>query len=166
MKNFDTTLSIILLSLTVVVIVSGCANQTAQTPTPAASINHQTFQFSSGGAHHPEGFGEWQVQLNAAETFSVTHNVAGQITAYGPFTLTPAENQKLWQRIDAAQITRLSQELQRVGVPDEVAYTFSLADYSAVIWINDARKDTALMALVDYIKTLIKTYTGENAVVG
>ena len=111
-------------------------------------------------------FGEWQVQLNAAGTFSVRHDVAGQIMAYGPFTLTSDQNKELWQRIEAAQITHLPQEFQRAGVPDEVAYTFNLTDYSAVIWINDTRKDTALMALVDYIKTLIKTYTAENAVVG
>ncbi len=163
MKNIATAMSIILLNLTVTVIVSGCGSQITHPPTTPPT--NQTFQFSSGGAYHPEGFGEWQVRLDTAATFSVTHNVAGKITTYEPFTLAPAESKALWQHIDTAQITQLPQELPRAGVPDEVAYTFNLIDYSASIWLNDAREDTDLMALVNYIKTLIETYTGEHAVV-
>jgi len=36
--------------------------------------------------------------------------------------------------------------------------------HSVTIWVNDARKDDDIVALVDYIATVIEKYTGEKPV--
>jgi len=125
------------------------------------------FEFSGGGAHHPKGFGEWQVRLDAAGAFSITHNVRDEVKDYGAFTLTERENSEMWELIRATNVESLESS-QRPGVPDEVKYTFVLRDetqvYSVEIWINDARKNDEIVALVERIATLIETCTGQKPV--
>ena len=149
------TISLLPIFLTVIVLGACC------TPQPRLSEN-QMFEFSSGGAHHPQGFGEWRVRLDAAGVFSIAHNVRDEVKDYGAFTLTEGENSELWELIRAANIESLESS-QRPGVPDEVKYTFVLRDearaHSMEIWINDARENDEIIALVDRIATLIEAYT-------
>lgn len=127
----------------------------------------QVFEFSSGGAYHFQGYGEWQIKVDAAGNFSVTHNVQGDVKTYDTFTLTEKETADLWQLIRAIHIEEMSPP-QRAGVPDEVQYTFNLEDetdvYAVKIWLNDAGQNDQIMALVNQMATLIKKYTGETPI--
>jgi hypothetical protein len=127
----------------------------------------RAFEFSSGGAHHPGGFGEWRVRLDAAGAFSITHSVRDEMKDYGTFTLTDRENSELWELIQIADIRNIASS-QRPGVPDEVRYTFVLRDeiqaHSVEIWVSDARKNDKIVALVDRMATLIEAYTKQQPV--
>lgn len=151
-----------LLSILLIVVVFGAQC----TPQPRPSEN-RVFEFSSGGAHHPQGFGEWRVSLDATGAFSITHNIRDEVKDYGTFTLTERENTELWELVQAANIEGLESS-QRPGVPDEVKYTFALRDgtqaHSVEIWINDARENDKIIALVDHIATLIEAYTGQKPI--
>ncbi len=136
--------------------------------TPQTSLSeNQVFEFSGGGAYHPQGFGEWRVRLDAAGMFSITHNIRDETTDYGVFTLTERENSELWELIRAAGIEGLEPP-QRPGVPDEVKYTFVLRDgtqvHSVEIWGNDARENDEIVALIDRIAALIEAHTGQKPV--
>jgi hypothetical protein len=152
----------LLLPICLIVIALG-ASCTSQ---PRLSES-QVFEFSSGGAHHPGGFGEWRVRLDAAGIFSITHNVRGEVKDYGAFTLTERENSGLWELIQDTHIESLESS-QRPGVPDEIQYTFALRDetqvHSVKIWVNDARENDEIVALVDRIATLIEARTGQKPV--
>jgi hypothetical protein len=141
-------------------IVSGCAFWQKR-------IEKRVFEFSSGGAYHFEEYGEWQIKVDAAGNFSVAHDVRGDVEAYGPFTLTEKETTDLWQLIRASHFEAMS-PAQRAGLPDEVQYTFNLEDetgvYTVKIWINDARQNDHIVALVNQMATLIKRYTGETPI--
>lgn len=127
----------------------------------------RSFEFSSGGAHHVEGYGEWTLRLSAAGAFSISHNVQGKTEDCGTFTLAKNENEEIWRLIDAAKLDRIESS-QRPGVPDEAQYTFALRDggetHLVKTWLNDARENEAIMALVDRIGVLIESYTKKKAV--
>jgi hypothetical protein len=127
----------------------------------------QCFEFSSGGAYHIQGYGEWQVKVDSSGGLSVAHDVQGNVTDYGSFSLTKQETAEVWQLIRAVHLEELSSS-QRAGVPDEVQYHFKLNDGKSVhgvkIWVNDARQNEQIVALVDQIGRLIQTYTGETPV--
>jgi hypothetical protein len=127
----------------------------------------QVFEFSSGGAYHFEGYGEWQIKVDTEGNFSVTHNVQGEVKTYGTFALTEKETADLWQLIRTIHIEEMSPP-QRAGVPDEVQYTFNLEDetdvYTVKIWLNDAGQNDQIMALVNQMATLIKKYIGETPI--
>ena len=148
------------LSIALLLPTASCTSQ------PPLSEN-RVFEFSSGGEYHPEGFGEWRLRLDAAGALSITHNVRDEVKDYGAFTVTEKENSELWELIQAANIESLGSS-QRPGVPDEVKYTFVLRDetqaHSVEIWINDARENDKIVALVDRIATLIEAYTGQKPV--
>ncbi len=138
-------------------LVTGCTTQPPSDPA--------YFEFSSGGAYHIEGFGEWQVRLEETGSLAIAHNVQGQVTTYGPFALTEQEQDEIWQLIRAANIDELDSS-QRGGLPDEVQYTLTLGKRNTptTIWINEARKHDKLMALVDGLAVLIEKYVGQKAV--
>lgn len=148
-------MSLFVIFIFIAVFGTSCAFQ------PELSKNH-IFEFSSGGAYHPQGFGEWQVRLTGDGTFSIIHKVAGEITAFGSFTLTEQENATVWELVQTAQLGNL-ETAQRPGVPDEVEYTFVLTDNAEPrtikIWINDARKSDKIIALVDAIGDFIELHT-------
>ena len=127
----------------------------------------RTFEFIGGGAHHPEGFGEWRVGLDAAGTFRAAHNLYGDVTDYGPFTLTESENAQMWALIEAAGIDSL-ESWQRFGEPDEITFTFTLQDgtetHLVQIWAGDIENDD-VAALVAGIVALIHAYTGQEAII-
>lgn len=149
-----------IISLSVIFIVIGIFGVSCTSQSKLSE--NRTFEFSSGGACHPQGFGEWQVRLTGDGTFSIVHNVAGEITAFGPFALTEQENSRVWELVQAAQLDN-TESTQRPGVPDEVQYTFALTDnaetHTIKIWINDARKNDKIIALVDGIGFLIELHT-------
>jgi hypothetical protein len=155
-----TVLLPIFLIIPVIALGMSCTSQ------PRSSEN-LVFEFSSGGAHHPAGFGEWRVRLDGAGVFSITHNVRDEVEDYGTFTLTERENSELWELVRAADIESLESS-QRPGVPDEVKYTFVLRDetqsHLVEIWVNDARKNDEIVALVDRIATLIEAYAKQEPV--
>lgn len=129
----------------------------------------QMFEFSSGGAYHPQGYGEWHIKVDAAGKLAVAHNVQGDITRYGPFSLTEKENADLWQLVQAADLQGMSPP-QRSGLPDEAQYTFTLkndtGDNELKMWVGDAQQDDKIMTLVDGLAMLIKKYTGQAPVLG
>ncbi len=99
---------------------------------------------------------------------SISHNGRGEVKGYGAFPLTEPENSTLWQLIRAMGLETISPP-QRAGMPDEAQYSFSLADEngrvrSVEIWINDARQNDRVVALVDRIGLLIEQYTGQTPV--
>ncbi len=128
----------------------------------------QVFQFSSGGAYHFEGYGEWQIKVDTEGRLSINHNVQGEVKDYGMFPLTDPENSELWQLIWTMGLEVMSPP-QRAGMPDEAQYSFSLEDEngrvrSVEIWINDARQNDKIVTLVDQIGLLIEQYTGQTPV--
>lgn len=146
--------------LILIATLTGCVSR-------SASLAGQVFQFSSGGAYHFEGFGEWRIGLEADGALSIEHDVRGEVKDYGTFTLSDKENQEMWELIQAADIENLETS-QRTGMPDEVQYTFTLKNgtqaHTAEIWIDDARQNERLVALVDRLGALIESYTGQEPV--
>ncbi len=131
---------------------------------PSAKV----FEFSSGGAYHISGIGEWMLKADSTGKISIKHNVKGKVQDFGTFTLSGDENKKLWQLIDLLKVENM-QTSTRPGIPDEVQYTFSLksksTNNSARIWINDLREKNEVQQFVAYVKTLIKKFTGKDAVI-
>ena len=138
----------------------GCAPQ----PAPVES---REFYFSSGGSYHFEGVGEWIIVLDDDGSFSVRHNVQGEITEYGPFALSVDENDEMWRLIEAADVDGL-QSSERPGMPDEVQYTLALSTngsrHEAQIWIGEVQEMEQVLRLVDQIGVLIEAYTGQQPV--
>lgn len=124
------------------------------------------FEFSSGGAYHISGIGEWILKVDSAGKLSIKHNVKGKVQDFGTFNLSSDENKKLWNLIDSLKVENM-QTSTRPGVPDEVQYTFSLksksASHSARIWINDLREKNEIQQFIGYVKTLIKKFTDKDA---
>ena len=155
-----TTALLSLLLIPAIALGVGCTSR--QKPS-----ENQVFEFSSGGAYHIEGFGEWQIKLDAAGAFTIAHNVRGEVKDYGTFSLTESEKSELWELVRAADIESIESS-QRPGVPDEVQYTFVLSDetrsHIVKLWVNDARKNSGIVALVDRIGVLIEKYAKQKPV--
>ncbi|MFQ5399464.1 MAG: hypothetical protein ACE5E7_07685 [Anaerolineae bacterium] len=134
---------------------------------PARPSDDAVFEFSSGGAYHVEGYGAWQTSLDAGGTFTAVHDVRGEVEEFGPYELTEAQNDELWALIHATGLQDLSSS-ERLGLPDEVQYTFSLIEkgqvHEAALWAGDAREHEALMTLIEYIAALIEEQTRQTAV--
>ena len=109
------------------------------------------------------------MSLDAGGAFSIAHNVRGEVEEYGSFDLTERENSDLWELVRAVG-TKDLEPSERPGVPDEVQYTFVLRDgtqeYEVEIWINDARENEKITALVDGVAVLIEAYTQQEPVMG
>ncbi len=127
----------------------------------------QVFEFSSGNAFHVEGFGAWQIELNAAGAVTITHDVRGVVRAYDPFLLTEQENAELWVQVRALNIGK-TKSTTRKGIPEEVQYTFILRTdtqtHTLSVWSEDARKIQAILTLIDHLASLIHRSTGEQPV--
>jgi len=127
----------------------------------------QAFEFSSGGAYHIEGYGEWTVTVDTQGAFSVTHNVRGEVADYGSFSLAGQENSDLWKLIRAIEIESMESS-DRLGVPEEVQYSLVLRDngltHSVSVWADDARESEGVVALVEQLAVLIEKVTGERPV--
>ncbi len=127
----------------------------------------QAFEFSSGGAYHIEGFGEWTVTVDTQGALSVTHNVRGEVVDYGSVLLAGQENSDLWKLIRAIEVES-RESSDRLGVPEEVQYSFVLRDngltHSVSLWADDARESEGVVALVERLEVLIEKVTGEQPV--
>ncbi len=125
-----------------------------------------TFSFSSGGAYHPKGFGEWHVRLDAEGRFDVSHQVRDTVEPYGPFQLEPEEAAELWALIQAAGIP--SKSSTRPGIPDEPLEIFLLdgptCAFRVELWAGEVEEDAALTALIEKLAALIREYTGEEPI--
>jgi len=127
----------------------------------------QTFEFYSGGAYHVEGHGEWTVKLDTTGEFSLIHDVRGEVKDYGTFSLFDQERLELWRLIRGIAIEDLESS-DRQGVPEEVQYRFVLRDdqqvHSVSMWVNDARQEEGIVALVEELAVLIEKLVGEKPV--
>jgi hypothetical protein len=127
-----------------------------------------TFSFSSGGAYHPKGYGEWHVRLDVKGRFDVTYQVGDTVEPYGPFQLEPEGAEELWTLIQTAGIPE-RESSTRPGIPDEPRYTFALEGPTCVfrveLWAGEVEEDAALTALIERISALIRVYTGEEPVI-
>lgn len=125
------------------------------------------FEFSSGGAYHIGGFGEWVFAVDGAGSMTVKHNTRGEIAAYGPYDLTAAEAAYLRKLVNAAELGAVDFP-PRPGAPDEVSYRFEVhrkgEDVVLEVWKNDVRKHDDLAAVVNEIGELIEKYVGEKPV--
>ncbi|MBN1261677.1 MAG: hypothetical protein JXB35_13460 [Anaerolineae bacterium] len=128
------------------------------------ATRYDAFAFASGGAYHPEGFGEWRVTLARTGAFTVIHDVKGTATDYGTFDLDAATCDRLWDAIDAAGFADLASS-ERAGAPDEVRYTFTLTGaegaHTVTLWVGDAQTYEAVMTLVTIVGDAIQSTTGQ-----
>ena len=129
---------------------------------PAAA--GRAFEFSSGGAYHLGGHGEWVFAVNDAGEMTIAHNVCDEdVSKYGPYELTSSQVGALWDRVDAAALADVDFPV-RPGVPDEVRYRFEVRgegeDVVLEVWVNDAREHAGLVALVNCCGALIHSYAG------
>jgi len=139
-----------------IILLSGCASE-------EKVMRSRVFEFDSGGVYHLQGHGGWKIKLDIEREYSITHNIRGKVKKYGTFLLTEKENSHLWELICAVNIED-TKSSQRTKMPDEIEYTFTIKDeaqiHSLQILINDARKNSKITILIDYITILIEKYTG------
>lgn len=150
---------------------NACGDDESNTSSPVVRsqtvmLGIQAFGFSSGGRCHPEGFGEWTVSLDSVGEFPIGHDVCGVLTSFDP-ALSELDNAQLWELFEAARVHELASST-RLGVPDEVRYTFvtrnDAEERLVGIWASDALQDQGLARLVNRIGAMIETYTGETPV--
>ena len=118
---------------------------------------NQFFAFSSGGAYHFHGFGEWKVRADNSGHLTVEHDVFGVVTSFGPFQLSMDESASLWDLITDAAFDERSSS-QGPGIPDETMLGFALSAremHSVQLWASDAFVDLSITELVNEIGKLI-----------
>jgi hypothetical protein len=125
------------------------------------------FTFSSGGAHHPEGHGEWLFTLNQGPWVEISHRVGDDVSDYGEFELGWEEASALWRLVEAVDVLTLESST-RPGIPDEPTFTLELergdGTHSVELWSGDARENPDVAALVDAIARTIEDCTGVTPV--
>ncbi|HLF89645.1 MAG TPA: hypothetical protein VI451_11900, partial [Anaerolineales bacterium] len=94
------------------------------------------------------------------------HRKIGEEIDFGPFHLPMDENDHIWALILNLNITSNPPGF-RMGVPDEVMYTFKLETdnhtQTAWMWAGDGRKIPVVLAVVVEMDRLIEQYTGQKA---
>ncbi|RME47902.1 MAG: hypothetical protein D6791_04720 [Chloroflexi bacterium] len=145
------------------VLVAACTVPTPPDATPASRM----FRFASGGAYHPQGYGEWTVQVNEDGRLQIGHQVGDNLQEFGPYTLSAEENAGLWTLIDKAALPERKSS-ERPGVPDEAQYTFVLTrdgtSHTVKLWVGDAWEEATLVQLVTRLGEIITAYTGQTPV--
>jgi hypothetical protein len=125
------------------------------------------FAFSSGGAYHFHGFGEWKMRADDTGHLMVEHDVLGSVTKFGPFQLSADESDLLWGLISGAAFEQRPSS-PGPGMPDETMLGFALSAretlHSVQLWTSDAFGDTAITQLLNEIGSLIEKYTGRKPV--
>jgi hypothetical protein len=124
------------------------------------------FSFTFGSEYHPSGLGAWQVTVDKSGMLTATHRKIGEEIDFGPFHLPMDENDHIWALILNLNITSYPPGF-RMGVPDEVMYTFKLETdnhtQTAWMWAGDGRKIPVVLAVVVEMDRLIEQYTGQKA---
>ncbi len=125
------------------------------------------FTFSSGGAYHPEGYGEWLFTLNQGPWVEISHRSGDDVTDYGEFELGWEEASALWRLVEAVDIPSLEQST-RPGFPDEATFTLELergdGTHTVELWTGDARDNPDVAALVEAVGRAIESCTGVTPV--
>ncbi|MBI5297467.1 MAG: hypothetical protein HY869_18465 [Chloroflexi bacterium] len=125
------------------------------------------FAFSSGGAYHFHGFGEWKLHADENGHLMVEHDVLGSVTKFGPFQLSVDETDLLWGLISGAAFEQRPSS-PGPGIPDEAMLGFALSAretlHSVQLWNSDAFGDKAIVQLLNEIVSLIERYTGRKPV--
>lgn len=152
-----------MLLLSALLLLGACGEPTR--PKPAVDA---TFAFDSGGAHHIEGYGAWQVTARRTGELAVAHQVRDDVRSYPPVSLPAAEQAAFWKLVDEAGLATLD-VADRPGVPDESIYTFRLEvegrePVAVKVWQNDLAKHPALVRLRDELRALIERHHGEKPV--
>jgi hypothetical protein len=126
----------------------------------------KVFEFDSGAANHPEGFGAWKIKVQGNRA-DFEHRVHQRTTRYPPVTLTEPEQNGLWDLIGALDFSQHSQTV-RPSIPDQAALTLSISDRAGTRRLNvrvDWNKtDEPVARLVQRLAELIAKYTGEKPV--
>ena len=151
-----------LMSLSVVSLLAMLLNNCSG-PLKTREDTYDHLQFSSGGAYHPDGYGEWTTIVDKEGRFTVEHDVMGNATNYPPYDLVLSDKEEIWHLICAAALDEIASSV-RQGVPDEVMYVFVYGNGTAMdtlkIWREDATKIVGLGVLVGEIELLIEKYCG------
>ena len=71
-----------------------------ETPVPDQA---ERFGFSSGGADHLSGYGEWQIVLDREGLFGIVHKSGEDVRDLGGFPLTEAEAAEIWSLVQDVQ---------------------------------------------------------------
>jgi len=123
----------------------------------------RVFEFSSGGAYHPQGFGEWILAANNKGSFGIRHNVRGDFKEYGVHDLTTDENRELWECIEGVKLTSLT-PVREEGYPDEAQYTLSLNEGEKLserkLWSAEAQENQDFSYLISNLERLTRKYSG------
>ena len=147
---------------TLAVVVAVLAARAAA-PTTRPPRTRRGRSASTGGAHHIQGFGAWQVVVEEDGRFGVAHRVRDEVKDYPERVLSASETEELWTAIDAADLPALSSS-DRPGVPDEVQHTFALEreggpPIEVTLWANDVRGQPRLEPILIQLRGLIETTT-------
>ena len=129
--------SFLVLLACVVSVISGCASQ-------EEGAGGVLFEFFSGGACHPQGFGEWRITVDQRGSLSVAHDVRGRVTDHGTFALSDEEDEVPRHLIRPVRIEEMM-SCDRPGIPDEVQHTFILSDggdaYTGKLWVGGCARE-------------------------
>jgi hypothetical protein len=130
----------------------------------APSPTFRAFEFSSGGAYHPEGFGEWRVRVTRDGTLEIVHQLKEEVRGWEPRRLEPPELTELFRLVE-----RVREVVERTGerpiAPGESTYTLTLEDNGRRETIRVPRESAdrleGVAEFVDGIRELIVAQTGE-----
>jgi hypothetical protein len=123
------------------------------------------FAFSSGGAYHFQGNGEWKVRADEDGHLSVEYNVFGVVTRFGPFQLAQDDAALLWDLIAGAAFEQRDSP-PGPGMPEESLLGFALSGQSSLfnvqLWASETREDAPILNLLGELDRLIEKYTGRK----
>ena len=129
---------------------------------------YRSFAFSSGGACHFQGFGEWKVRADDNGSLAIQQDLFGTLKDFGTFNLSPVDTASLWELIaDAAFEQRASST--GPGIPDDCMMGFALSAqetplHSIQLWASEAFADNSIKRLIEKIENLIEKCTGQKPV--
>lgn len=126
-----------------------------------------SFIFSSGGAHHPDGYGAWDFTLYSDGGIELNHTRADEATTWVDLSLTPNRYAELWELIRVVDPASIKPS-GRPGIPDEVRLSFIVFDEGSrcelELWNGEAREFPELVELLEALAEIIEAQTGEKAV--
>lgn len=128
----------------------------------------RSFEFSSGGAYHPEGFGEWRVKLNDNGTIEIVHQVGCEVREWISANLAPDRIEELRQLVNQLMGDAELQTREGQITPGTPIYSIALEEerHRKILRIPlaEAGAGASPSKLVEQIRELIVTYTGETPV--
>lgn len=126
------------------------------------------FDFDSGGASHPEGFGAWRVQVDGHQV-TITHTVRDDVTTFPVATLTDDEHAGLWRCVEAIERTPPDAAATRPS-PGQPLMTFTVTRHAQTTKrsVSAVSTDVApgVSALLHFLAELIHRRTGQRPTMG